>query len=60
MDTNEGDELMLAVLAELRELRACMGRIGDTMMLVNQTCVRIGESMERLDARVTLLHGAAE
>lgn len=59
MDANE--EMMLELLGEVRGLRAVLGRVADTMALVNQTCVRVIETVERLDARVTLMQsGPAE
>lgn len=61
MDANEVDSVMLAVLAELRLLREVNTGIANTMLLVNQTCQRVLETADRLDARVTLLAaGAAE
>jgi hypothetical protein len=55
MDANESDAVMLELLGEVRQLREVLGRVADTMMIVNQTCVRVTETVERLDARVTLL-----
>lgn len=60
MDANESDAVMLVLLGEVRELRSVLSRVADTMMIVNQTCVRVIETVERLDARVTLLQGPAE
>lgn len=61
MDANESDAVMIELLGEVRQLREVLGRVCDTMMIVNQTCVRVTEVAERLDARVTLMvAGAAE
>lgn len=61
MDANESDAVMLELLGEVRQLREVLGRVADTMMIVNQTCVRVTEAVDRLDARVTLMHaGPAE
>lgn len=59
MDANE--EMMSELLGEVRQFRDVLGRLADTMMLVNQTCVRVAEAVDRLDARVTLMQpGPAE
>lgn len=58
MDTDESDAVMLEVLGEMRRLRCVLTNIADTMVVVNQTCVRVMEAVERLDARVTLLQAA--
>lgn len=60
MDANGEDSLMLELLGEVRQLRAVLGRVADTMMVVNQTCVRVIETVERLDAKVTLMPVPAE
>lgn len=61
MDAVESDAVMLDVLGELRQIRPVLARLVDTMALVNQTCVRINDAVERLDARVTLMQpGPAE
>ena len=68
MDAQSEDDLLVALLKELRrkneredQLRAVIAKATDTMVLVNQTCQRILEPVDRLDARVTLLAaGAAE
>lgn len=59
MDASE-KSVMLEVLNELRQLRAERARFADTMVLINHSCVRVIEAVERLDARVTLLAAAAE
>lgn len=59
MDANESDALLLAVLSELRALRPVLSSVADTMLLVNQTCVRVAEAVDQLSARMTL-QGPAE
>lgn len=61
MGTDEGDAVLLELIGEVRQLRSVLGHMANTMVLVNQTCQRILETADRLDARVTLLAaGAAE
>lgn len=67
MDGQSEDEMLLSLLRELRRrndredsLRAVITKATDTMALVNQTCVRIHEAIERVEARLSLFTGAAE
>lgn len=68
MDSQGEDELVITLLKELRRrnereemLRSLVVKVTDAVTLVNQTCVRVAEAVERLDARVTLMQpGPAE
>jgi hypothetical protein len=67
MDGQNEDELLLSLLRELRRrneredvLREIITKATDTMAVVNQTCVRIHEAIERVEARLSLFTGAAE
>lgn len=67
MEVNE-DEMLLSLLRELRRrndredsLRLVITKATDTMALVNQTCVRIHDAIERVEARLSLMQpGPAE
>jgi hypothetical protein len=60
MDQNESDAVMLAMLGELRTLRPVLSSLADTMLVVNQTCVRVAAAVDQLSARVALLQDPAE
>lgn len=60
MDANESDAVLLELVGEVRQLRAVLPRVVDALVLVNQTCQRILETADRLDARVTLLAAGGE
>lgn len=67
MDGQNEDEMLLSLLRELRRrndredmLRAVITKATDTMAIVNQTCVRIHDAIERVEARLSLFQGPAE
>lgn len=67
MDSQNEDKLLISLMRELRRrndredmLRDIITKATDTMAVVNQTCVRIHEALERVEARISLIQGPAE